>query len=287
MRAPGWRNLESHRANSGNSVFNSPERLWVIAGGALLTNDDGWDALGLAALRQAAADLGRCVVIAPSHPLSGCGHRVTTLGPITVTEPAAGILAVAGTPADCVRLALHHLAPELSWVLAGINNGGNLGADVYHSGTVAAAREGILHGVPGIALSQYIARGATVDWSRSAGWARDVLAPVDGTAPRGRNVLERQLSPHRARRSRAGSKVLSARPFPTAPRISRAGRPSRLRGQLPGERIRRPGSDVDVCFGGGIAVTMIRVSGLDFAPLETEPSDLAPVALWMNRPTLP
>ena len=77
----------------------------------LLTNDDGWDAPGLAALRQASAVLGRCCVVAPSGPISGCGHRVTTHGPLVVTRPNEGSLAVAGTPADCVRLALHHLVP--------------------------------------------------------------------------------------------------------------------------------------------------------------------------------
>ena len=202
----------------------------------LLTNDDGWDAPGLEALRQAAADLGQCRVIAPSGPLSGCGHRVTTHGPITVTRPAADILAVAGTPADCVRLALHHLAPELSWVLAGINSGGNLGTDVHHSGTVAAVREGVLHGVPGIALSQYIARGAAVDWSRSARWARDVLRRLMAQ-PREAGTFWNVNFPHLAPEDREpDARVLPARPFPSAPRLSRGGGPGRVRRRLPDAR---------------------------------------------------
>ena len=84
-------------------------------------------------------------------------------------------MAVAGTPADCVRLALHHLAPRPSWVLAGINAGGNLGTDVYYSGTVAAVREAAIHGVPGIALSHYIARGRAFDWDRAKRWAEALL----------------------------------------------------------------------------------------------------------------
>src|SRR5690348_10949039 len=93
----------------------------------LLTNDDGIDAPGLEALATAATGLGRLVVVAPSGAFSGCGHRVTTHEPIIVSRPAAGRFAVAGTPADCVRLALHHLVPEFTWVLSGINAGGNLG----------------------------------------------------------------------------------------------------------------------------------------------------------------
>jgi len=225
----------------------------------LLTNDDGWDAPGLEALRQAAADLGQCRVIGPIGPLSGCGHRVTTQEPITVTRPASDILAVAGTPADCVRLALHHLAPELSWVLAGINRGGNLGTDVHHSGTVAAVREGVLHGVPGIALSQYIARGAAVDWSRSARWARDVLRLLM-EQPRDAGAFWNVNFPHLAPDDREPEMVfcpLDPSPLPLAYRVE-AGQ-AVYTGDYQ-TRARRRGCDVDVCFGGRIAVTLIRVN---------------------------
>ena len=134
----------------------------------LLTNDDGWDAPGLEALRQAAQGLADYRVIAPELPQSGCGHRVTTHGPILFRRPTADHVAVTGTPVDCVRLALYHLAPDVDWVLSGINPGGNLGTDVHHSGTVAAVREGAIRGIPGIAVSHYIARGRAIDWSRAA-----------------------------------------------------------------------------------------------------------------------
>src|SRR5262245_42279778 len=129
----------------------------------LLTNDDGIDAPGLEALLGAAAALGEAVVVAPDEHLSGCSHRVTTGRPIRVERRGEGRHAVCGTPADCVRVGLHGLAPEARWVLAGINEGGNLGADVHHSGTVAAVREAVLHGVPGIALSHYHRRGLEID----------------------------------------------------------------------------------------------------------------------------
>src|SRR5688500_3031413 len=121
----------------------------------LLTNDDGIDAPGLAALAAAVAGLGRTAWVAPHEPHSGCSHRVTTDCGLRVLPRDTTRWAIVGTPADCVRLGLHQFAAESTWVLAGINHGGNLGADVHHSGTVAAVREAALHGIPGIAVSHY------------------------------------------------------------------------------------------------------------------------------------
>ena len=148
----------------------------------LLTNDDGIDAPGMEALRAAVACLGgRPVIVAPAEPHSGCGHRVTTDRPLVVHELGADRFAVAGTPADCVRLALAELATDAAVVVAGINAGGNLGADIHHSGTVAAAREAALHGLPAVAASQYHRRGSTIDWDRAARWLGRVLRrlPLD------------------------------------------------------------------------------------------------------------
>lgn len=144
----------------------------------LLTNDDGIDAPGLAALADAVSEsLGPEVIIAaPAEPHSGCGHRVTTGRPIMVEGVAAGVFRVHGTPADCVRIALARLAPDVTLVLSGINEGGNLGADIHHSGTVAAAREAALHGRAALAASQYHRRGSTIDWQRAAAWLAQVLA---------------------------------------------------------------------------------------------------------------
>src|SRR6266446_3932020 len=99
----------------------------------VLTNDDGIDAPGIEALRLAAEGRGSLRVIAPSGPQSGCGHAVTTHGPMRLDRRGDGFIGVEGTPADCVRLAIHSLAPDADWFLSGINAGGNLGADVYHS----------------------------------------------------------------------------------------------------------------------------------------------------------
>src|SRR4051794_151318 len=102
----------------------------------LLSNDDGIDAPGLQALLGAATALGEPVVVAPSGPQSGVSHAVTYEGALRVEGRGAGRFAVFGTPADCARVGLHRLVPEAKWVLSGINQGGNLGADVYYSGTV-------------------------------------------------------------------------------------------------------------------------------------------------------
>ena len=140
----------------------------------LLTNDDGIDAPGLAALRQAIEPLGRGVVLAPDRHLSGCSHQATTSRPLELTEVANNCYAprrLAG------RLHPHRSGPnraETHWVLAGVNEGGNLGADVYLSGTVAAAREACLLGKPAVAISQYIRR-RPIDWQQTALWTRHVI----------------------------------------------------------------------------------------------------------------
>src|SRR5947207_7711855 len=146
----------------------------------LRTNDDGIHAPGLRALFEAARQLGEAVVVAPADALSGCSHRVTTSGPLCIERPAPGRYAVAGTPADCVRVGLHTLAPDAAWVLSGVNAGGNLGADVWHSGTVAAVREAVLHGRPGIALSQYHRKGLDHDWERAAAWVLPLIRDLVG-----------------------------------------------------------------------------------------------------------
>jgi 5'-nucleotidase len=223
----------------------------------LLTNDDGIDAPGLAALLAAARPLGEPVIVAPTGAHSGCSHRVTTDGPIRVESRPAGF-AVAGTPADCVRLALHDIAPDAAWVLAGINAGGNLGADVYHSGTVAAAREAVLHGVPGIALSHYRKRGLEIDWARAAAWAAPVLRELTGR-PWRPGLLWNVNLPHPGPGAPDPEVVfcpLDPAPLPLT--FRRDGDLWHYAGDYHNRR-RAPGADVDVCFRGRIAVTAMQL----------------------------
>jgi 5'-nucleotidase len=225
----------------------------------VLTNDDGIDAPGLEALRAACVRLGgEAVVVAPLEPHSGCGHRVTTDRPLRIHEAGPGRFAVAGTPADCVRLALATLVPDAAVVVAGINAGGNLGVDVHHSGTVAAAREAAMHGRVAVAASQYHRRGTTIDWARAARWLDDVFArlPLDATS-RGEfwNVNLPDL-PAAASDPAVVECAVDASPFTLTYRDSPDGWHYDCRYH---ERPRCAGGDVDVCFSGAIAVSRLRV----------------------------
>jgi 5'-nucleotidase len=228
----------------------------------LLTNDDGYDAPGLVALQEAADGLGDRCLIAPKEPLSGCGHRVTTHGPILFERSSADFAVVAGTPADCVRLAIHHLAPRVGWVLAGINRGGNLGTDIYHSGTVAAVREGAIHGVPGIAVSHYIAPGRFIDWSRAGRWTRAVLVRLMAQ-PWEPGTFWNVNLPHLDPEDSEPEVVfcpLDPSPLPLTYKVEDG---QAVYAGVYQTRTRRAHADVDVCFGGRIAVTLIRCAGCD------------------------
>lgn len=225
----------------------------------LLTNDDGITAQGLAALREASAGFGDPVVAAPAGPQSGMSHVVTWEGAVRVeTRDGAGF-AVHGTPADCARLGLLRLAPDARWVLSGINHGGNLGADIHYSGTVAAVREAVLHGWPGIAFSHYLRTGVEPDWNRAAGWAARVLGEL---LPRPiapgmfYNVNFPALEPSDPEPALEFC-PLDPSPLPLSYRHEE-GDLHRYDG-IYADRRRVPGADVAVCFGGRIAVTAVRL----------------------------
>lgn len=225
----------------------------------LLTNDDGIDAPGIAALAEAVSGLGSAVVVAPREALSGCSHQVTTHRPLEL-HSREGHYALDGMPADCVRVGLWQVAPHVDWVLSGINAGGNLGADVYHSGTVAAVREATLLGRRGVAVSQYFRRDQPVDWAQSAAWTRVVVEELlqRPLAPRSYwNVNLPHLAPGAALPERVFC-PLDPHPLP----VSYAEQDGRLH-YAPAyrDRKREPGRDIDVCFGGRIAISEIRLLG--------------------------
>lgn len=120
----------------------------------LIANDDGYLAPGIAALVQACEGLGEIDVFAPERNASGTSNALTLHQPLSVHTAANGFRFVSGTPSDCVHLALTSgLIPRPDLVLSGINNGANMGDDTLYSGTVAAATEGFLFGIPAIAFS--------------------------------------------------------------------------------------------------------------------------------------
>lgn len=121
----------------------------------LISNDDGYRAPGIVALYEALKDIAQVEVVAPEHNNSAKSNALTLHTPLYVTTADNGFRFVNGTPADCVHIALTGLLdyrPDL--VVSGINNGANMGDDTIYSGTVGAAMEGYLFGVPAIAFSQ-------------------------------------------------------------------------------------------------------------------------------------
>jgi 5'-nucleotidase len=120
----------------------------------LLSNDDGYFAPGIALLAEMLAPLAEVTVVAPERDRSGSSNSLTLDRPLSVRRAPNGFFYVNGTPTDCVHLAVSGLLADLpDIVIAGINHGANMGDDTIYSGTVAAAMEGFLLGIPSIAIS--------------------------------------------------------------------------------------------------------------------------------------
>jgi len=124
----------------------------------LITNDDGYNAKGLLSLAESVAEIGEVVIVAPDRPQSGMGHAITVNEPIRCyeTELLEEIKAYCctGTPVDCIKMGLYILDNRLpDLILSGINHGSNVSTNVLYSGTMAAAVEGALEGIPSIGFS--------------------------------------------------------------------------------------------------------------------------------------
>jgi 5'-nucleotidase len=161
----------------------------------LLTNDDGVSAAGLQVLERIAATLSDDVwLVAPTEEQSGAGHSLTLTKPVRLRKLGERRFCVTGTPTDSVMMAIAHVMkdhrPDL--VLSGVNRGANLGEDVTYSGTVSAAMEGALAGIPSIALSQSYAKegmGDTVPFAAAEAWAERVLRPIVQTSMEPRTLV--------------------------------------------------------------------------------------------------
>jgi 5'-nucleotidase len=224
----------------------------------VITNDDGFAEPGIEALRSVMKPLGRVTVVAPAEPHSFAGHRVTMKQAIRVDEFKPREFSVHGAPADCTRLAIKKLVPDADWVIAGINPGANLGTDVHQSGTVAAAREAAILGVKSMAISQYIARGQTINWEYTRHHAARIIAdliqktlapgqywnvnlphPFDDVSPLETSICPLDKNPHDYTYTKTDSSY-------------------RYQGIIH-DRPRDPGGDVDVCFGGKVSVTRLEI----------------------------
>jgi len=143
----------------------------------LVTNDDGIFSEGLKALSEALSCLGDVFVVAPDRERSAAGHSLTLHHPLRVEEVSKNNFSVDGTPTDCVNLAMNGMLPvRPDMVVSGINKGGNMGDDITYSGTVAAALEGTLLGVPSIAVSLAAKKGFVFE--TAARFAADVAGEV-------------------------------------------------------------------------------------------------------------
>ena len=157
----------------------------VILLKVLLTNDDGVHAPGLLALMKRVAEVAEVVVVAPDRERSAVGHALTLHHPLRAARLGENVFSVDGTPTDCVNLGIHSLIsfrPDL--VISGVNRGGNVCDDVTYSGTVAAALEATLMGIPAIAVSLV---------TREAGEHYEVAAGV--AARLAQTVMEKGLPP--------------------------------------------------------------------------------------------
>ncbi len=163
----------------------------------LIANDDGYLAPGLAALVKAMQGLGEIDVIAPEQNASGTSNSLSLHRPLSLYRGVNGFRYVNGTPSDCVHVALTGLLPQRpDLVLSGINNGANMGDDTLYSGTVAAAMEGFLFGIPSIAFSQ-VEKGWT-HLDEAAATARAVVEAVLASAKTARPFLLNVNIPNRA-----------------------------------------------------------------------------------------
>ncbi|PTD97473.1 5'/3'-nucleotidase SurE [Pseudothauera lacus] len=139
----------------------------------LVSNDDGYFAPGIAALAEALAAVGEVTVVAPERDRSGASNSLTLDRPLSLRRAGNGFHYVNGTPTDCVHLAVTGMLDHLpDMVVSGVNHGANMGDDTIYSGTVAAATEGYLLGVPSIAVS--LVSKEPKDFSAAARVARDL-----------------------------------------------------------------------------------------------------------------
>lgn len=149
----------------------------------LITNDDGIQAEGIHCLADCVKNLGEVIVAAPSGPQSGGSSAITVEHPLKIKQHpdynGAKMYSINGTPVDCVKLALHAIVDRRpALVLSGINHGSNTGNSVVYSGTMGAAREGALKGIPSIGFSLTSHKADSDDFNRAAPWVTKIVKAV-------------------------------------------------------------------------------------------------------------
>jgi 5'/3'-nucleotidase len=247
----------------------------------LLTNDDGFEAPGLAALFRAFHGQCRLSVVAPAGECSRVGAASTMSGPIRVRRVVHDIMGtvdvVEGMPADCVRLGLTELLDEpVDCVIAGINYGANISVvDIAMSGTVAAAREAGILGTPGMAVSQMFRGDEPVDWTSAATITRRLLpqlfrVAVDPAVVWNVNlpVLDNGNEPEGARVVPVSNDHLPMQ-FSSDGRDLTTGRTYEYAGCYE-DRTIAPNTDVALAFSREVSITPLRINPTDTSAIRTD-----------------
>jgi len=254
----------------------------------LISNDDGITAPGIAVLEKIALSLTSDVwVVAPETEQSAVAHSLTIRRPLRVRKVSERHFAVDGTPTDSVLLGVRQVMRDgpPTLVLSGVNRGGNMGDDVTYSGTVAAAMEGTLLGLPSIALSQVINPGRPIQWETVAAHGADVIRKVTSVGWR-RNVLININFPDVAPEEVTGIEITRQGKRKIgdeiAERVDPRGDPYVWIGAQRHEEKGTEGTDLEAAYRGAIAVTPLCV---DFTDRETMASlgrilPTSPGALW-------
>ena len=240
----------------------------------LVTNDDGIHAPGLEILTRIAKRLSKAVwVVAPDTEQSAASHSLTLRRPLRVRQFGPRRFSVDGTPTDCVLVALHRLMAEspATLVLSGINQGANLGEDVTYSGTIAAAMEGALLGVPSIAFSQMRGDDRLIDWATAEHYGPDIIRKLTSFAwvP---ELLVNVNFPARAPDQVAGVRICRQGRRDTATEVVEgrdpAGREYLWIGDFLNDETSEPDTDLAAVMDGAISITPLHLDLTHAATLE-------------------
>lgn len=237
----------------------------------LVTNDDGIGAQGLKILARIARTLSRDVwVVAPEVEQSAASHSLTVRTPLRVHRHAPRRFAVTGTPTDCVLIAVGEImrdrAPDL--VLSGINHGGNMAEDINHSGTVAAAMQAVVMGIPGIAFSLIVTPEHPAKWATAEHYAPQIIRKL-GARPWKRDVVMNVNFPDRVQSAVTGIEAATQGRRRQIERVTEAVDPfGRQYYWIGSPRKEGPGrgtTDLEVTGRGAVAVTALSMNLTDRA----------------------
>lgn len=264
-------------------------------GTILVTNDDGIAAPGIRLLEAIARSFAEEVwVVAPETNHSGAGHSLTLRRPLRIRRLSERRFAVDGTPTDCVLLALQHIVRRrVDLVLSGVNHGANLGDDVTYSGTIAAAMEARLLGVPSIALSQACRDREPIRWRTTETFAPPVIErlldlPFEGDVLVNVNFPDRDPAQVRGVRvTRLGRRKIGDE---LVERIDPRGEPYIWIGALRQEQGGEDGTDIAAVENGWVSVTPIHMDMTHYDSLRAlakllDGTGSAPVVKVPHRPT--